>query len=137
MQYQKIINLLENTSNQVSKFRTNNWIEINDQSRGVQNNNSDIRFKTTMLKPSLSDWSDAYILVKGTIKITWAGDDAATRQTNGRNTGVLSKNCAPFINCKSEFNNTEIDNGKDIDMVMPMYNLEEYSDNYSKPSRGW
>ena len=90
-----------------------------------------------MLKPSLSDWSDAYILVKGTIKITWAGDDAATRQTNGRNTGVLSKNCAPFINCKSEFNNTEIDNGKDIDIVMPMNNLEEYSDNYSKPSRGW
>ena len=90
-----------------------------------------------MLKPSLSDWRDAYILVKGTIKITWAGDDTATRQTNGRTTGVLSKNCAPFINCKSEFNNTEIDNDKDIDIVMPMYNLVEYSDNYSKPSRGW
>ena len=59
MECQKIINLLENTSNQPSKFRTKNWIEINDQSRGVYNTNSDIRFKTTMLKPSLCDYSDA------------------------------------------------------------------------------
>ena len=59
MESQKIINLLENTSNQPSKFRTKNWIEINDQSRGVYNTNSDIRFKTTMLKPSLCDYSDA------------------------------------------------------------------------------
>ena len=53
MEYQKIINLLDNTPNQLSKFRTKNWIEINDQSRGVYNVNSDIRFKTTMLKFSL------------------------------------------------------------------------------------
>ena len=59
MECQKIINLLENTSNQPSKFRTKNWIEINDQSRGAYNTNSDIRFKTTMLKPSLCDYSDA------------------------------------------------------------------------------
>ena len=58
MESQKIINLLENASNQSSKFRTKNWIEINDQSRGVYNTNSDIRFKTTMLKPSLCDYSD-------------------------------------------------------------------------------
>ena len=73
MEYQKIINLLDNTPNQLSIFRTKNWIEINDQSRqsrGVYNTNSDIRFKTTMLKSSLCDYSDAYILVKGRITIT-------------------------------------------------------------------
>ena len=77
MEYQKIINLLDNTPNQLSKFRTKNWIEINDQSRGVYDVNSDIRFKTTMLKSSLCDYSDAYILVKGRITITGAGADAA------------------------------------------------------------
>ena len=65
MEYQKIMNLLDTTSNQLPKFRTKNWIEINDQSRGVYNTNSDIRFKTTMLKSSLCDYSDAYALVKG------------------------------------------------------------------------
>ena len=65
MEYQKIINLLDNTSNQLSKFRTKNWFEINDQSRGVYNTNSDIRFKTRMLKSSLCDYSDAYTLAKG------------------------------------------------------------------------
>ena len=115
----------ENTPNQLSKFRTKNCIEINDQSRGVYNTNSDIRFKTAMLKSSLCDYHDA---------ITGAGDDAAARQADERNKGVIFKNCAPFINCKSEINNTEIDNAKDIDIVMPMYNLIEYSDNYSKTS---
>ena len=130
MEYQKIINLLDNTSNQLSKFRTKSWIEINGQSRGVCNTNSDIRFKTTMLKSSLCYYSDAYILVKGTITITGAGDDAAARQADERIKGVVSKNFAPFINCKSEINNTERDNAKDIDTVMPMYNLIEYSDSY-------
>ena len=134
MEYQKIINLLDNTSNQLSKFRTKNWIEINDQSREVYNTKGDIRFKTTMLKSSLCDYGDAYILVKGTITITGAGADAAARQADERDKGVIFKNCAPFINCKTEINNTEIDNAKDIDIVMPMYNLIEYSDNYSKTS---
>ena len=80
MEYQKIINLLDNLSNQLSNFRTKNWIEINDQSRGNYNANSDIR----------------------------------------------------FVYCKSEINNTEINIVKDIDIVMPMHNLIEYSDNYSK-----
>ena len=64
MEYQKIINLLNNTPDQRSKFRTKEWIEINDQSRGVYNTNSDIRFKTTMLKSSLCDYGDANIFVK-------------------------------------------------------------------------
>ena len=65
MEYQKIINLLNNASNQPSKFRRKNWIEKNDQSRGTYNANSDIKFKTTILKSSLRDYSDSYILVKG------------------------------------------------------------------------
>ena len=68
MEYQKIINLLDNTLNQPSKFRTKNWVEINDESRGTYNTNSQVKFKTTMLKSSLCDYSDAFILVKGTIK---------------------------------------------------------------------
>ena len=88
-----------------------------------------------MLKSSLCDYSNAYILVKGRITITWPGADAAAIQADEIDKGVIFKNCAPFINCKTEINNTEIDNAKDIDIVMPMYDLIEYSDNYSKTSR--
>ena len=92
----------------------------------MYNTNTDIRFKTTMLKSSLCYYSDAYILVKGTILNTGAGDDAAARQIVERNKGVIFTNYAPFINCKSEINNTEIDNAKDIDIVIRMYNLIEH-----------
>ena len=135
MEYQKIANLLDdNNSNQPSKFRTKNWVEINDESRGTYNVNSQIKFKTTMLKSSLCDYSDAYILVKGTITITGGGDDAAGRQEDERDKGVVFKNCVPFTNCISEINNIQVDNAKDLDIVMPMYNLIEYSDNYAKTS---
>ena len=124
--------MIEDTSDQPSKFRTKNWVEINDEARGTYNVNSQIKFKTTMLKSSLCDYSDAYILVKGKISITGAGADAAARQANERDKGVAFKNCAPFINSISEINNTQVDNAKDIDIVMLMYNLIEYSDNYAK-----
>ena len=87
-----------------------------------------------MLRSNLCNFSDACILVKGTITITGAGYKAAARQGNERNKGVIFKNCEPFVKCISRINNTEIDNAKDIDIVMPMYNLIEYSDNYSKTS---
>ena len=132
MEYQKIANLIDDTSNQPSKFRTKNWAEINYESRGTYNVNSQIKFKTTMLKSSLCDYSDAYILVKGTITINGVGADAAARQADERNKGVAFKNCALFTNCMSEINNTRVDNAKDIDIVMPMYDLIEYSDNYFK-----
>ena len=131
MEYQKIINLLGNTADQLSKFRTKNWIEINDQSRGVYSTGSDIRFKTTMLKSSLCDYGDAYILAEGTLTVTGVRDNVAARRADERNEGVVFKNCAPFTNCKREINNAEADNAKDIDMVMAMYNLIEYCDNYS------
>ena len=132
MEYQKIANLIDGTSNQPSKFRTKNWIEINDESRGTYNVNSQIKFKTTILKSSLCDYSDAYILVKGKITITGAEADAATRQADERDKVAAFKNCAPFINCISEIINTQVDNAKDIDIVTPIYNLIEYSDNYAK-----
>ena len=132
MEYQKIANLKDDTSNKPSKFRTKYLVEINDESRGTYNVNSQIKFKTTMLKSSLCDYSDAYILVKGKITITGAGADAAARQADERYKGVTFKSCAPFTNCISEINNTQVDKAKDIDIVMPVYNLIEYSDNYAK-----
>ena len=124
--------MLDSAPNQPSKFKTRNWVEINDESRGTYTGN-DIRFKTTMLRSSLCDYADAYILVKGTITITGEGDDAA-KQLDERNKGAIFKNCTPFTKCISRINNTDIDNAQDIDIVMPMYNLIEYSDNYSKTS---
>ena len=79
MEYQKIANLLDNASNQPSKFRTKNWVEINDESRRVYTTGSDIKFKTTMLRSRLCNYPDASILVKGTIAIAGVGDDAAER----------------------------------------------------------
>ena len=134
MEYQKIANLIDDASNQPSKFGRKNWVEINNKSRRTYNVNSQIRLKTTMLKSCLCDYTDAYTLVKGKITITGAGDDAAARQADERDKGVAFKNCAPLIGCISEINNTQIDNAKDIDIVMPMYNLIEYSDNYAKTS---
>ena len=107
-------------------------VEINDDSRGTCNTNSQIKFKTSMLRTSLCDYSDGYILVSGTIIITGEGNDDAARRLDERNKGVIFKNCAPFTDCISEINNTQIDTAKDIDVVMPMYHLIEYSDNYSK-----
>ena len=132
MEYQKITNLWDSASNQPSKFRTKNWIEINDDIRGAYSPNKQIRFKTAMLRSSLCDYSDAYILVKGNKSVNnTAGAGAAVNNANKK---VIFKNCAPFTNCISKINNTQIDNAKDIDIVMPMYNLIEYSDNYSKTS---
>ena len=135
MEYQKIANLLDNALHQPSKCRTKNWLEINDESRGTYTGN-EIKFKTTMLRSNLCDYADAYILVKGTITITGAGADAAARQADEREKGVTFKNCAPFTKCINRINSTDIDTAQDIDIAMPMYNLIEYSDNYSKISGG-
>ena len=126
--------MIDDALNQPSKFRTKNWAEINDESRGTYNFNSQIKFKTTMLKSSLCDYSDAYIFVKGKIIINGRGADAAARQADERDKDVAFKNCAPFTNCISEINNTQVDNAKDNDVVMSMNNLIEYGDNYAKTS---
>ena len=133
MEYQKIANLLDNASNQPSRFRTRNWVEINDASRGTYTN-ADIKFKTTMLKSDLCEYADAYIFVKETTAITGHGNDDAARQLDERNKGVTFKNCSRFTKCISRINNRDIDNAQDVDIVMLMYNLIEYSNNYSKTS---
>ena len=135
MEHQKIANLLNDGSNQPSKFRTRNWVAINDESRGTYTSN-DVKFKNKMLRSNLCDYSDAYILVKQTITITGAGDDDAAKRLDERNKGVIFKNCAPFTKCISRINNTDTDNAKDIDIVMPMCNLIEYSDTYWRTSGG-
>ena len=85
-----------------------------------------------MLRSSICEYSDKYILVKGSISVNnTAAVDADANNTNQK---VIFKNCAPFTDCISKINNTQVDNAKDIDIVMPMYNLIEYSDNYSKTS---
>ena len=82
-----------------------------------------------MLRSSLCHYSDAYIIISATITVP---NTEAANPSNRKN--IIIKNCAPFPNCISEINNTQVDNAKDIDIVMPMYNLMEYSDNYSKRS---
>ena len=113
MEYQKIMNLLDNTPNQPAKFRTKNWVQINDDSCGTYNTNSQIKFKTSILRTSLCGYNDAYILVKGTISITAeAGDNP-----NNANKKVVFKNYALFTDYISEINNTQIDNAKHIDVI--------------------
>ena len=83
-----------------------------------------------MLRSSLYDYRDAYIPITGNTSVNnTAGDKAKANNTNKK---LIFKNCAPFTNCISKINNTQVDNAKDIDIVMPMYNVKEYSDNYSK-----
>ena len=87
-----------------------------------------------MLRSNLCDYADAYILLKGTIKITGEGNYDAAKRLDERNKGVIFKNCAPFTKCISRISNTDIDNSQDIDIVMSMFHLIEYSYNYSKTS---
>ena len=84
-----------------------------------------------MLRSSLCDYTDTYILVSSTIIVP---NTAAAGASQNNRKNIITKNCAPFTNYISEINNTRVDNAKDIDIVMPMYNLIEYSDNYSKTS---
>ena len=95
MEYQKIMNLLENESNQQSKFRTKNWVKLNDESRGTYNTGAQIKFKATLLKYSLCDHVDAYILAKGNITVNNTAADAAA--ANNTNKKVILKNCAPLL----------------------------------------
>ena len=124
--------MLNDESNKPSKFRTRNWVEINDDIRGAYSPNKQIRFKTAMLRSSLCDYSDSYILVKGNISVNNTAGAAAANNTNKK---VIFKNCASFANCIIKINNTQIGNAEYIDIVMPIYNLIEYSGNYSKTSR--
>ena len=96
MEYQKITNLVDDTTNQPSKFRTRDWVKINDESKG-RYDNSNIRFKTTPIRSSLCDYSDAYTLVKETITVRNMATASAT--VNDTNKKVILKHFAPFTGC--------------------------------------
>ena len=85
-----------------------------------------------MLKSSSCDCSEGYIFVKGDMTFVGAGATDVTMQEDRNNKQAILKTCAPFMDCITEINNTQVDNAKDLDVVMPMYNLIEHSDNYSK-----
>ena len=123
MEYTKIINLLDTTS----RFNTEKWIEVHDQSGESYIINNQLRFKTDR-RSDICDYSDACIVIKGTITVEGAND----RHKHNRN--LILKNNAPFISCVSKIKGTLIDNAEDLDIAMPIYNLIEYSKNYSKTS---
>ena len=128
MEYDKINNLLlseDNESEQLSKFVTREYVKVNSL-LNTYNENKSIRFKTPMLRSNLCDYSDAYILVKGTITVI--GNHPRDRQ----NRPFILKNNAPFISCITRINGELIEDTDDLDIVMPMYNLLEYSKNYRK-----
>ena len=108
--------MLVNAPNQPTKFRTKNWIEINDGARGTFNTKSQIKFKTSMIQSSICDYSDAYMLVSGTITV-----NELAGYGGNNNIQVVFENGTPFTDCISKINNTQIDNANDIDVVMPIY----------------
>ena len=123
MESQKITNLLDNNENESQKLATKRWYIINDQntSNNAYGNGEDgttIKLETKVIKPNLCDYSDAYILVTGNI------------QYKPANSVVAFKNCAPFRTCDVTINDEHVEKAEDLDIVMPMYNLWEYSDNY-------
>ena len=135
MEYDKINNLLGSESEQLSKFVTRQYVRFNSLSNTYDENKS-IRFKTPMLRSDLCDYADAYILVSGTILVRAVHPVAAGAVNNEnrdrRNRPLILKNNAPFISCITKINGELIEDAEDLDIVMPMYNLLEYSKNYKK-----
>ena len=127
MEFQKIANFLDTTSDDkdLPRFVAKKWIEVYDQPEKDYDLNKEIRIKTSMLRSDLCNFSDAYIVVEGTITVI-------NPDGGKRNKGAAFKNNAPFINCISKTNGVQIDNAEDLDVVMLMYNLLEYSKNYRK-----
>ena len=138
MEYGKINNLLlpeDNESEQLSKFVTREYVRVNSLCN-TYNENKSIRFKTPMLRSNLCDYSDAYILVKGTTTVTAPGvNNNANNIRDKRNRPVILKNNAPFVSCITRINGELIEDADDLDIVMSMYNLLEYSKNYRKTIR--
>ena len=121
MESQKIINLLDSNDNESQKFATKRWYIIDDQNTdnntyGNGVNSTTIKFETKVIKPNFSDYSDAYILATGNI------------QNKPANSVVAFKNCAPFRTCDVTINDERVEKAEDLDIVMPMYNLLEYSE---------
>ena len=132
MENQKIINLLDKIDTDSKHFATKKWYIINDENNTNYGVNKDtgadnpdtIKYGTRVLKPNLCDYAEAYISVDGTIRAAAADG----------NTRLALKNCAPFTKCNLEINDEHVDTAENLDIVMPMYNLIEYSDNYQDSS---
>ena len=128
MEIQKIVNLLNDSENESSKFATRKWYIINDQNNGQygrgNENYSTSKIDTKVIKPHLCDYSDAYILVTGDIKVPGVA----------ANTNVAFKNCAPFTRCVTHMNDEHVETAENLDIIMNTYNLIEYSDNYADSS---
>ena len=123
METQKIVNLLNDSDSESSKFATRKWyiIDQNNGQYGIGNeNDATTKFETKVIIPNLCDYSDVYILVTGYIKVA----------SVAANTNVAFKNCAPFTRCVTHINDEHVETAEDLDIIMPMYNLIEYSDNY-------
>ena len=127
MEFQKTANFLKTTPDDkgLPRFVTKKWIKVYNQSEKNYNSNKEIRIKMSKLRSDLCHFSDACIVVKGNITVT--DPDNAKRDKS-----VAFKNNAPFINCISKIKGVQIGNAEDLDVVMPMYNLLEYSKNYIK-----
>ena len=129
METQKIVNLLSDSDNESSKFTTRKWYIINDQNNGQygrgNENDSTIKSETKVIKPNLFDYSDAYILVTGDIEVIAVAAD----------TDVAFKNCAPLTRCVTHINDEHVETAENLDIIVPMYNLLEYYDNYADSSR--
>ena len=131
METQKIVtqqNLLNGSDNESSKFAARKWYIIIDQNNGQygrgNENDSTIKFETKVIKPNLCDYSDAYIFVIGDIEVADLAAD----------TNVAFKNCVPFIRCVTHMNDELVETAANLDIIMPVYNLNEYSDNYADSS---
>ena len=128
METQKLVNLLNDSDNEYSKFGTRKWYIINDQNNGQygrgNKNDSTIKIESKVIKPNLCDYSDAYILVTGDIKVAAVAAD----------TNVTFKNYAPFTRCVTHINNEHVETAENLDIIMSMYNLIEYSYNYAYSS---
>ena len=128
VEFQKIENFFHTISDDknLPRFVTKKWIEVYDQSEKHYSPSKEIRIKTSMLRSDLCDFSDAYIVLEGDISLKNYND------ANKRNENLVFKNNAPFMNCISKINGVKINNAEDLDVVMAMYNLLEYSKNYRK-----
>ena len=125
METQKIVNFLNGSDNENSKFAAKKWYIIDSESNGDYSKNEEIKFLTRSTESSICDYSDVYILVTGNINVAGGVN----------NTKVAFKNCAPFKKFRTDINETFIDEADFINIAMPMYDLIEYSDNYSSTSR--
>ena len=126
MEFNKINNLLGPAHDEVPRFITKKWMEVQSQSGNTYNTSKPIRFKTSMLRSDFCDYSDAYVWVKGKITVTNPNDSA------NFNKELILKTNALFISCISKINGQLVENVEDLDIVMPMDNLSEYSKNYEK-----